>query len=55
MFQQNRRAITEFVKQAYLAYFGVKLVIRTKRGPRISYVKLAQSNYGSGLPAKENV
>nr|CAH7728148.1 unnamed protein product [Callosobruchus chinensis] len=25
MFQQNRRAITEFVKQAYLAYFGVKL------------------------------
>nr|CAI5858285.1 unnamed protein product [Callosobruchus analis] len=25
MFQQNRGAITEFVKQAYLAYFGVKL------------------------------
>nr|CAI5835337.1 unnamed protein product [Callosobruchus analis] len=25
MFQQNRRASTEFVKQAYLAYFGVKL------------------------------
>nr|CAI5820804.1 unnamed protein product [Callosobruchus analis] len=25
MFQQNRRAITEFVKQAYLAYVGVKL------------------------------
>ena len=40
MFQQNRQTITDFVKRAYLGYFGVNLGDQDKKWTRISYVKL---------------
>ena len=53
--EHNRKLITDFVKQAYLAYFKVKLGDQDKSWAPILFAKPASSIYGNGQRNKGKV
>ena len=53
--EHNRKLITDFVKQAYLAYFEVKLGDQDKSWAPILFAKPALSIYGNGQRNKGKV
>jgi hypothetical protein len=53
--KENRKTVSDFVKRAYLGYFGVRLGDQDKIWALHQVCKLVQNIYDSGLPGKEKV
>ena len=55
-FKGNRKIISDFVKRAYLAYFGVRLVDQDKSwAPQHVWQTYVEHTYNSGVTGKETV
>lgn len=53
--KENRKIISDFVKRAYLWYFGVRLSDQYKVWFHILFVRLIKNTYDNGVIEKEEV